>query len=201
MSTTPTRANDGSRQSDLLLWVAAAAVAVMGGAWLLISKPWATTTSESVPVTAPAPTQLASAAPLPGADEPDAGQTGTEQTTLDNPLRMAKLAYDAGMLVEPEEYSAWTLYSRVLKSDPKNQDALDGISQVADDLVVRGETALEQGRFDDARATVERIRAVLPEHAGAKALADKIWPNTTAARNPGAAKIKPGLFDFHRRNL
>ena len=40
----------------------------------------------------------------------------------------------------------------------------------------RGETALDQGRFDDARATVERIRAALPEHPGAKALAQKIFP-------------------------
>jgi TonB family protein len=194
MSTTPTRANDGSRQSDLLLWAAAAAVAVMGGVWLLLSKPWVTTANESVPVAAaPAPTQLASAEPLPNAGAPGVEQPDAEQTTLDNPLRMAKLAYDAGMLVEPEEYSAWTLYSRVLKSDPKNQDALDGISRVADDLVVRGETALEQGRFDDARATVERIRAVLPEHVGAKTLADKIWPNSTVARNPSAEKIKPEL--------
>ena len=38
------------------------------------------------------------------------------RAALDNPLRMAQLAYDAGMLVEPEEYSAWTLFSRVVKS-------------------------------------------------------------------------------------
>jgi TonB family protein len=52
---------------------------------------------------------------------------------------------------------------------------------VADDLVRRGETALDQGRFDDARATVERIRAALPDHAGAKTLAQKIWPDVAAA--------------------
>ena len=56
--------------------------------------------------------------------------------------------------------------------------ARDGLTKVADDLVRRGETALDQGRFDDARATVERIRAVLPEHAGAKDLAQKIWPES-----------------------
>jgi TonB family protein len=65
-----------------------------------------------------------------------------------------------------------------LKSEPNNAAALEGLTKVADDLVRRGETALDQGRFDDARATVERIRAALPEHAGAKALAQKIFPVT-----------------------
>jgi TonB family protein len=46
--------------------------------------------------------------------------------------------------------------------------------------VGRGETALDQGRFDDARATVERIRNALPEHEGAKALAEKMWPVAAA---------------------
>ena len=116
---------------------------------------------------------------------------------------MAELAYQAGMLVEPEEYSAWTLYSRVVKSEPSNNAAVEGLTKVADDLVRRGETALEQGRFDDARATVERIRAVLPAHSGAKALGEKIWPagrrrvelaggRILQARNPGAAAAAEG---------
>jgi len=59
--------------------------------------------------------------------------------------------------------------------------------------VRRGETALDQGRFDDARATAERIRAVLPDHPGAKALADKIWPSTKVAANDAAEAFKPEL--------
>jgi TonB family protein len=107
---------------------------------------------------------------------------------------MAELAYQAGMLVEPEEYSAWTLYSRVVKSEPDNSAAVEGITKVADDLVRRGETALEQGRFDDARATVERIRAVLPAHAGAKALGEKIWPAAGVASNARTAEaFKPEI--------
>ena len=174
-----------------MLWGAAAAVTVMAGAWLVLSKPWASTATP--PVSSPevsTPTVLASAASTSTLSD----ESGADaETTLDNPLRMAKLAYDAGMLVEPEEYSAWTLYSRVLKNDPENQAALDGITHVADDLVQRGQTALEQGRFDDARATVERIRAVLPNHAGAKALADKIWPNVADAPKPTAEKLNPEL--------
>jgi hypothetical protein len=79
-------------------------------------------------------------------------------------------------LVEPEEYSAWTLYARAVKAEPNNAEAVAGLTKVADDLVRRGETALEQGRFEDARRVVERIRAALPAHPGAKALGAKIWP-------------------------
>jgi TonB family protein len=95
------------------------------------------------------------------------------------------------MLVEPDEYSAWTLFSRVLKDDPANAAARDGLTKVADDLVRRGETALDQGRFDDARATVERIRTTLPDHAGAKTLAQKIWPEAAAVAPSRAAIALP----------
>jgi TonB family protein len=170
-----------SNQGDLLLWIAGGAIAAVGAAWLAITQPWAGSD-------APEPQEIAFArAPTPSAETSPALTTEVEaaagdatapalDATLDNPLRMAELAYDAGMLVEPEEYSAWTLYSRVLKGEPDNAAAREGLTKVADDLVRRGETALDQGRFDDARATIERIRAALPDHAGAKTLAQKIFP-------------------------
>jgi len=175
-----------SNQGDLLLWIAGGAIAAVGAAWLVITQPWkagdtdqeltlavADTNSAATPpaLTAPAEAVADDAAAAPEAE-------------LDNPLRMAQLAYDAGMLVEPDEYSAWTLFSRVLKTEPGNAAAIEGLTKVADDLVRRGETALDQGRFDDARATVERIRAALPNHEGAKALAQKIFPVATARPAP-----------------
>jgi TonB family protein len=182
-----------SNQADLLLWIAGGAIAAVGVSWLVIMQPWkgggdeqeialavATTSSTAAPpaLTAPAEAVADDAAAVPEAE-------------LDNPLRMAQLAYDAGMLVEPDEYSAWTLFSRVLKSEPGNAAALEGLTKVADDLVRRGETALDQGRFDDARATVERIRATLPNHPGAKQLARKIWPDVASGRPSAPALPQP----------
>lgn len=181
---TETNGKNASQQSDLMLWVAGGVIATVGVVWLVILHPWGSGGSQQV-ATAPAATiAVASAAGAAPAEEP--APSGQIDAGLDNPLRMAKLAYDAGMLVEPSEYSAWTLYSQALKSDPNNAEAIEGITKVADDLVRRGETALDQGRFDDARGTIERIRAVLPQHPGAKALAEKIFPVATAA-----AKIQP----------
>ena len=182
MSATPSKS---SNQSDLMLWIAGGAIAAVGVAWLVIMQPWSGSGGDA---TEEAPVVSTSTTPEPEPDQAlvvavaDDGGTAPppgEEGTLDNPLRMAELAYDAGMLVEPEEYSAWTLYARVLKSEPDNTAARDGLTKVADDLVRRGETALDQGRFDDARALVERIRGALPSHPGAKALAQKIWPEVS----------------------
>jgi TonB family protein len=170
----------GPNQVDMLLWIAGGAIAAVGATWLLITQPW-NNHGVSATEAALAPTTTLSAAASPALTtevEAAAGDAPalTREATLDNPLRMAELAYEAGMLIEPEEFSAWKLFADVLKSEPDNAAARDGLTKVADDLVRRGETALDQGRFDDARATIERIRATLPHHEGAKALAQKIWP-------------------------
>ena len=185
-----TQTKDTGRQSDLLLYVAGAAVAAVGVTWLVILKPWGG--SAPAPAEQPAPTQTIAMAETPpppaGDDAPSA-----PSAALDNPLRMADLAFQAGMLVEPEEYSAWTLYRGVVKAEPGNAAAVQGLNKVADELVRRGETALEQGRFDDARAVVERIRAALPQHAGAKALAEKIWPAGAGRAAVAESSFKPEL--------
>jgi periplasmic protein TonB len=187
MSSTNSARKDTGRQSDLLLWVAGGGVAAVGVAWLLISQPWSSGDARSVAVTQDPP--LPALAVL----EPTApDQSAGLETTLDNPLRMAQLAFEAGMLVEPEEYSAWTLYSKVAEDDPSNAAALDGLSKVAEELVQRGETALEQGRFDDARSTVNRILAALPSHEGAKALEARLLPDV-AARAKAVEEFRPEI--------
>jgi len=188
---TGTRDKDTGRQSDLLLWVAGGVVAAVGVAWLVILKPWAGTPA---PADQPAPTAtvaMASDTPQqpPSGEQPPAAPAAA----LDNPLRMADLAFQAGMLVEPSEYSAWTLYRSVLKSEPNNAAAIEGLNKVADELVRRGETALEQGRFDDARSTVERVRGALPQHPGVKALAEKLWPAAAVTKAAVAESFKPEL--------
>ena len=184
-------AKPSSNQGDLLLWVGGGAIAALGAAWLLISQPWkgGGTEPPETTVAMATPSSAAAAPALTAEVEAVAGDAAADTSgVLDNPLRMAELAYDAGMLIEPDEYSAWTLFSRVLRNEPDNAAARDGLTKVANDLVRRGETALDQGRFDDARATVERIRSALPEHVGAKALAEKIWPEVAAVA-PSAPEL------------
>jgi len=186
-----TQAKDSAKQSDLLLYVAGGVVAAVGVTWLVILRPWGSSDAP-VPAELPAPTQAVAMANIPPAPPSDDAPSAPS-AALDNPLRMADLAFQAGMLVEPEEYSAWTLYRGVVKAEPGNAAAVQGLNKVADELVRRGETALEQGRFDDARAIVERIRAALPAHAGAKTLAEKIWPAGSGRAAVAESAFKPEL--------
>lgn len=161
-----------SRQSDLMLWVAAAAVVGIGATWLFLSAPWSSPAS-SPPESQPTPGAANDQTP-PATQRVAAPGQQPVRTSLDNPLRLAQLAYEAGMLVEPEEYSAWTLFERALDDDGTAEAARQGLGRVADDLIKRAAVAVEQGRYDDAEATTRRILDVLPEHASAAELAARV---------------------------
>ncbi len=165
------------QQSDALLWLGAAIIAGLGITWLLLSRPWA---DDGFDVRPPAASMSAEAdasdtlalAPAPAGSQ--TARTNLETSLEHNPLRMAELAYEAGMLVEPEEYSAWTLYRRALEQDPDNEAARRGLEKIADDLLKRASVAVDQGRFDDALATIQRVRTAIPAHPGANDLAFRI---------------------------
>ena len=189
MSSTKSARNDAGRQSDLLLWVAGGGVATVSVAWLLISQPWSSGDERTVTASHNPPVPVLAVLDQPPV--PDQA-TGVE-TTLDDPLRMAQLAFDAGMLVEPEEYSAWTLYAKVVKGEPDNAAALEGLTKVAEELVRRAETAFEQGRFDDARSATNRVLEALPNHEGAKALEARLLPDVGPARASAAEAFRPEI--------
>jgi TonB family protein len=163
--------NSGNRkrpanQGDILLWSGGVVLTLVALAWLLVARPWA-----PAPAWDAAPNASARLQPPSAAND---GAVGAGRTVADddvgNPLRMAELAYDAGMLLEPGNYSAWALFQHALQQDPDNPLALAGLTRVADDLVTRGRIAGEQGRFDDAQLMISRVLAILPEHGGAQAL-------------------------------
>lgn len=162
------------QQNDRLLWLAAGVLGAMGITWLVISQPWATDVTPAPAVPTPNVTAAPPVADAPVASSRDIDAQPVLSINLDNPLRMAELAYEAGMLIEPEDYSAWTLFASVLREEPENAAAREGLQKVADDLVQRGSVALEQGRYDDAGSMLDRIFGTLPEHAGALDLAARL---------------------------
>jgi TonB family protein len=199
MSANPVIESGTQQQSDRLLWLAGGVVVALGVTWLLISQPWSSSTvsdAPSVPAAVQTTPDIAPAgapvvAPTSAASVPPQPELGS---SLNNPLRMAQLAYDAGMLIEPEDYSAWTLFARVLEEEPGNGIAQEGLQKVAADLVQRGTVALEQGRYADVSATVDRVLGKLPEHSGANELAARLEalqpkaPEPVAAPEPEAAR-------------
>ncbi len=155
-------------QGDLLLWGGVVLLGLVVSAWLLLARPWA-----QPPATAWTPastgvaqgdnrTQPAAAA--------TAGAISHADDDIADPLRLADMAYSAGMLLEPEGYSAWDLYQRARQRTPDDESATAGLLRVADDVTARGLVAAEQGRIDDAAGLAARVLAVLPGHEGALSL-------------------------------
>jgi TonB family protein len=155
--------------TDLLLWLGAVIVAGVGISWLVMTKPWLSEpTTVSNILSSPSRSAVSEQTIL---TEIDGLATAT---ALDNPLRMALLAYEAGLLVEPEEFSAWHLFTQILETDTNNAAATEGLGKVADELLNRGNSALEQGRLDAVRSIVDRVLGTLPEHRDAQRLAQDL---------------------------
>ena len=194
MSNRPDNKQDST---DILLLLGGLVVAGVGVSWLLLAKPWEMLSGEERVV--PPPVTTATTQPVAA---PPASASALE-TTLDNPLKMARLAFEAGMLVEPAGFSAWSLYEQVLEETPDQPEALDGLTLIADSLVARGAVALEQGRLNDVRDIVGRILGTLPNHDGATALAAELGeplPNVARADpivssppSPAIVEAKPAL--------
>lgn len=118
--------------SDLLLWLGALVIAGVGVSWLVVTQPWG---SEPAAITTAAMIQQrVSTSSLPIAEP-------LPKSEAEGSIRVARLAFEAGMLLEPEDYSAWSLYGKVLDSDPGHAEALRGLTSIADVLVNRGVSA------------------------------------------------------------
>ena len=169
--------------TDTLLWLGGLIVAGVGISWLFLTQPWV---SEPSTVTSVRSNVESSAQPL--AQQASAPEL---ESILDNPIRMARLAFEAGMLIEPENYSAWSLYERILAEEPDHAEALQGLKNVADVLVQRGNAAFEQGRLDDAQSIADHILGTLPEHTDAQRLAANL--DSTALQEAAAAQAVPEL--------
>lgn len=156
---------DRPHSGDQLLWLAGGVVTLMGLAWLIVAAPWSSGAPEKLEENA-----IPSPAPrVP--PEIEQSERAPDLPSLADPLRMAWMALEAGMLIEPEELSAWTLFGQIVAREPGNDAARDGMRQVAAALLQRGNVALEQGRFDDVSAIVATVTARIPDHEGALELA------------------------------
>ena len=160
--------NQKNHSGDRLLWLAAGVVVLMGLGWLAVEAPWSMTEPESFDVLPITVTEAAGAA-IETTVTPVAALS-----TASDPLHMARMALEAGMLIEPPAYSAWTLFGRVAASEPDNEAAREGLEQVAGTLLQRGHAAFEQGRYDDAAAIAGIITKRLPHHEGASALSAEV---------------------------
>jgi TonB family protein len=156
------------QQGDTLLWVAGGVLAAVVLAWLALTRPWSSEPQRTLPAPGPIPVTL------PEVSAPAVSQRGLTDEAVSNPLRLAELAFEAGMLLEPEAYSAWALYQRALQLVPGDPVAVAGFERVVSELLRRAEVAMQQGRHADAQGLADTVLAALPGHERAIALAASI---------------------------
>jgi TonB family protein len=160
-------------QSDRLLWMLGGAVAIVVGvsaALFLWPAAEDDQRAEVATVATPVPTPPPAIAGTPSDGGDDA---------LSDRLDRARLAFDAGMLLEPAGYSAWSLYSAILARYPNQPAAAEGLAAVAGALVDRARLAASEGRDGEADALVARVLARFPEHPDALALRDRTRESAT----------------------
>ncbi len=94
--------------------------------------------------------------------------SGDEQ--LDILLQKATQAVLDRRYIEPADTSALTLYRTVLARDPDNAEATQGLARLAQLLLTKAETALEQRHFDAALQSLETARSIIHDDPRVKAL-------------------------------
>ena len=109
-------------------------------------------------------TDRAATPPVATSQEPPA------QPVADPVLSGARAALAAGRYEAPPGRNALDLFAAVLLARPEHPEARAGLDETATRLVVLATSKAQAGEEDEARRLVERVLAVDPGHASARAL-------------------------------
>ncbi len=136
-------------------------------------------------------------APPPAVPEPVAEQMAQIEEAQDNQalLGLARLAMEAGLLVQPEGSSALDYFSRVLENDPDNEAALDGRERVLDNVALSSETALAAGDAANAIAILATLQQVAPNSIQSVMVEQMLIERQTALTERAGRLIENQRFD------
>jgi TonB family protein len=137
-----------SKSPVMLIGIAAAVLAIAGGAWFFLGKG----STEGTP---------AAAAPAAAAPAAASGATAPA-ASLDEVLERARLAMDERRYIEPAKNNALDYFRTVLTLEPGNAEATEGLKRLGGLLIARARTALDERRFDNALAELEAARSIDP---------------------------------------
>ncbi len=96
------------------------------------------------------------------------------QEVIATNLTEAARAFAAGHYAEPAESSALHYYGTVLALDPSNAMARQGISQIAEKMIVGVETGIAEGRLAEAGIALERVRRIDPTNKQLSVLEEQL---------------------------
>jgi tetratricopeptide (TPR) repeat protein len=86
-----------------------------------------------------------------------------KQRILADILYDAKAAFAAGRLMVPAGRSAYELYQQVLRLDPENAVALEGVQEIALRYISMADAAIKAASYDNAEQYIARAMRLNPE--------------------------------------
>lgn len=97
-----------------------------------------------------------------------------QQQKIKDLLELAAIHFDVGYLTAPTGSNALWAYREVLKIDPYNNQAANGINKIADALEQQAWEAYEKGDKPEALKKVQEGLEANPEHKGLLSLKEKL---------------------------
>jgi TonB family protein len=184
----PTRS--GPRRTLLLGGIAAVVLLAIVAAWFVMrggedATPASTAASVDEPATAPAIEEPGTTAPT-TADTPapaapletNPGATPAPQVFAQGPidelLDKARIAFRERRYTDPERDNALLYYRSVLAQEPENGEALEGLTRIGGLLDGRLRSAMAEERYDEASATLARLKLIKPNDVQLKATEAKL---------------------------
>jgi periplasmic protein TonB len=146
--------DEKSKSPLMMVGIAAAVLAIGGGAWFFMNK--------GTPAVAPTATSPTARTAAPPAGAASAGAIAPV-ASLDEVLEKARLAMDERRYIEPAKNNALDYFRQVLVIEPGNAEATEGLKRLGGLLIARARTALDERRFDNALAELEAARSIDPK--------------------------------------
>jgi periplasmic protein TonB len=110
-----------------------------------------------------------------GAETPQAAPAGAgAEEKVDTLIQQAQRAMRDRHFIEPADGSALTLYRSALVLDPASGEARQGLQRLAEILVARVQSALDERQFDAALQALETVRSINPTDERLPALDERI---------------------------
>lgn len=111
---------------------------------------------------------------------PDSPELASLRAKLDSGREVAALLAeaqrlaDAGQLVSPEGSNAAEIYRQILRADPANTGAQEGLTRIEAQLVTQASRAAETGNFDDSQRMLADASRVAPGSASVQDASTRI---------------------------
>lgn len=125
----------------------------------------------------------------------------TQEDRINTLLKQAKTALATDQLFEPDSNNALSLYSKVLNIDSSNAEALEGIKEVQQSLLMQLKTALLKKDFQTIKENYNKLETLNSPHINLQEYELPIEQNLSSLLNSARAAINTEEYNSAQEYL